>query len=45
MACATALRKTMTVVAELDGPTPKPEQWRNSGIYSPGADAVYVSTN
>ena len=45
MACAIASREAVTVVAEFDGPTPKSEQWKNFGIYSPEADAVYVSTN
>jgi hypothetical protein len=45
MACAIVPRGTVTVVAEFDGPSPKSEQWRNCGIYSPEADAVYMSTN
>jgi|EndMetStandDraft_5_1072996.scaffolds.fasta_scaffold07151_2 hypothetical protein len=45
MACAILSRGTATDVAKFDGPTPKSEQWKNSGIYSLEADAVYASIN
>jgi hypothetical protein len=45
MACAIDSVETAIVVAGINGPTPTSEQWRICGIYSPGADAGYVSTN
>ena len=40
-----SFQRTVTAVAKFDGPAPQSEQWKDFGIYSPGADAVYVSTN
>ena len=43
MACAIASAEAAIVVAEIT--VPLSEHWKICGIYSPEADAGYVSTN
>jgi hypothetical protein len=45
MPYATASRRTVIVVAEIDGATRTSEQWKISGIYSAEAEAGHASTD